>query len=444
MNAGENTKGTRLPGRKVLELWVVGVGAKRGRGNAEVGPILEISQAVLLSGSDVLVQGYSGQKSIQFKQGTYPEFFSTEIVSSNQVGIQVIAELWKGLEPAGREKWEAEAVEKSRRDQASDGSIYENQQKLPRTLFGLLQGTLHAGKGGIGVGAYHILYSYRNSQEEMVVGSLTINSADSENVPFQTACVDYGATTQAPWEPYSHQTIGFNKNIDHNTKLEKNAGGFYVLPPFDEETGTLKDFRETLRLFMEASFFQVVPRTGAMPAMPWSEFLSYPEEFLHPRLIVDGILARPDAMAAADVRAFANCIHKFQVANDKISIFNDKNIISAAILDHQSRAAAAKPEEIVELVDADDKSHLDSPLTSPARSPRILPVDNTVPETPLISVQPAPPSTIPRKRRATGPPPSDAESQQLGPLRRSSRHNTVPAPHPNGRAVATKRRKTRH
>ncbi|KAF7371928.1 hypothetical protein MVEN_00050700 [Mycena venus] len=177
------------------------------------------------------------------------------------------------------------------------------------------------------------LYSYRNSKEEMVVGSLTVNPAGSETIPFQTACVDYKRTTTAPWELYSHQTIGFNKNIDYNTKLVKNAGGFYVLPHFNEETGILKDFRDTMRLFMEGSFFQVVPRTGAMPAMPWAEFLNHPEDFLHPELIVDGILTRPDAMPSTDLRAFAGCIHRFQAANTTISIFDDENIISAAMLD---------------------------------------------------------------------------------------------------------------
>ncbi|KAJ6550766.1 hypothetical protein DFH09DRAFT_1500090 [Mycena vulgaris] len=353
---------------------------------------------------------------------------------------QVVAEHWKDLTPAERETWEAKATAKNMEAEASNGSIFENQLKLPRTLFGLLQRTLHASRGGVGVGAYHVLYSYRNSQEEIVVGSLTVNSADSETIPFQTAYIDYKTTTTAPWELYSHQNIGFNKNIDYSKKLAKNAGGFYVLPHFDEETEMLKDFRETLRLFMEGSFLsiywaqvQVMPRTGAMPAMPWAEFLNHPEDFLQPGLIVDGILTRPDAMPSTALRAFAGCIHKFQAANGTISIFNDENTISAAILDHQARADAAKPEEIVEVInaaDVDDQLDIDTP---PADNPT-NPISVFPPPPPL---PPAPPANIPQKRKASGPPPSaDVDSSQPAPLRRSSRHNTVP------NAKANKRRKT--
>ncbi|KAJ7094335.1 hypothetical protein C8R44DRAFT_890371 [Mycena epipterygia] len=196
-----------------------------------------------------------------------------------------------------------------------------------------------------------------------------------------------------------------------------------------------------------------------MPAMPWVEFLNYPEDFLHPKLIVDGILTCPEDMPSADLRAFAECIHRFQAANSTISIFNDENIISAAMLDRQARADAAKPEEIMELINGDDvddhvEMHSDvsgnfTPLTSPTSSPRILPVNpiNPVPvaSSLLLPVQPTPPPTIPQKRKASSPPPSaDVELLQPASLRRSSRHNAVLIPCTNAKAVApNKRHKTR-
>jgi hypothetical protein len=48
-----------------------------------------------------------------------------------------------------------------------------------------------------------------------------------------------------------------NTNIDYSQKLTKNTGGFYVLPPFDEETGTLQEYHNTMCLktvFIQTQF----------------------------------------------------------------------------------------------------------------------------------------------------------------------------------------------
>ncbi|KAJ7757207.1 hypothetical protein DFH07DRAFT_958797 [Mycena maculata] len=328
---------------------------------------------------------------------------------------QVVKERWDGLSSAERETWVEAAAVKNADATMPDATIFENQEKLLRMLFGLLQGTLHAGRGGIGVGAYHLLYSYRNSEEKIAVGSLTVNSAESETLPFQAACVDYEVTTEAPWERYSHQNVGFNTNIDHSQKLSKNTGRFYVLPPFDEETGTLQEYRNTMRIFFEASFC-------AMPAMPWKELLNCPEDFLDARLIANGILIRrPDAMPSGDLRAFAQCIHDFQAANTTSSIFSDEHIISAAILSRKALAEAAKPQDIEEIIEPDSVDHSDcspvlTPLVSPASSPHI---------TPAKPVSSPPPKS--GKRKASGPPPP-LERESTLPLRRSTRHNKAPIP----------------
>jgi hypothetical protein len=165
-----------------------------------------------------------------------------------------------------------------------------------------------------------------------------------------------------------------------------------------------------------------------------------PRGLLEPALIVDRILARPDAMPSADLHAFAECIHKFQAAHTAISIFNDQHIISIAILDRRACADAAKPEDITELINTDDIdpefklrsdiSHHSTPLSSPHISPHILPVDpvnTTSIATPLLPpAQLIPPVTIPRKRKVSGPPPENIESAQPAPLYRSTRQNQLP------------------
>ncbi|KAJ7796122.1 hypothetical protein B0H14DRAFT_2620214 [Mycena olivaceomarginata] len=250
--------------------------------------------------------------------------------------------------------------------------------------------------------------------------------------------------TEAPWELYLHQNIGWMylpvPDIDYSKKLTQNDGGFFIRPLFNEETGTLKDYRDTLRLFMEASFskVQVFQRSGAMPAMPWAEFLNHLEDFLNLySLWTESWLARMQC---------------------PISIVKDEHIISTAILDRRACADAAKPEDITELINTDDVDrefklrsdilHHSTPLSSPHTSPHILPVDpvnTTSIAAPLLPpAQLIPPVTVPRKRKASGSPPQNIESAQPAPLHRSTRQNQLPDSRAQGAnaKVTNKRRRT--
>ncbi|KAJ6449132.1 hypothetical protein C8R45DRAFT_1131288 [Mycena sanguinolenta] len=333
------------------------------------------------------------------------------------------------LLPEAPETKARDLYKSAHRDEFSEEASKRNQKDLARTLLGVLQGILHAGRGGSGVGAFHVLYAYRNAEEKLIVGSLSVNSGNTETVPFQTACTAYESTTEVPWEQYAHQNIGFNNNVDYSNRFSKNAGGFYVLPVFDDETGTIQDYRNTIRSFFEASFFQVILQTGSMSAMPWVEFLAHPEDFLDPKLIVvNAILARLDAMPSDELRAFARRIHDFQANNPASSIFNDDHIISAAMLNHKARADMAKLQNIEPDIMYMYDSEPGTPLTSPLLSPHIMPVK---------PVSPPPPKS--KKRKATDPPAS-ATSAPF-PLRRSMRQNAPVAPTATSGSRPTKRRK---
>ncbi|KAJ6489121.1 hypothetical protein C8R45DRAFT_1097446 [Mycena sanguinolenta] len=165
--------------------------------------------------------------------------------------------------------------------------------------------------------------------------------------------------------------------------------------------------------------------------MPWAEFSAHPEDFLDPKLIViNAILARPDAMPSDELRAFVRRIHDFQANNPTSSIFNDDHVIPAAMLNRKAHADTAKLQNIEELIEPDvrDNSEPGTPLTSPPLSPHLTPVN---------PVSPPPPKST--KCKATDPPAS-ATSAPL-PLHRSMRQNAPVAPTVTSGSRPTKRRK---
>ncbi|KAK6996456.1 hypothetical protein R3P38DRAFT_3287643 [Favolaschia claudopus] len=368
---------------------------------------------------------------------------------------------WDGLSVEDREKWVSEAVARNAagREAVLNSTIFDAQNLLPRKLYSIFEGMLHGGPGGIGEGAFHLLYSCRDPNSKLITGCLTVTSVGSDADPFQTACKDYKTNITAPWQQFSHQNVALNPApINYDEKLKKNGSGIYLLPVYDEETQTMSAYRGILRIFVEASFFHVVPRSGAVPAMPWSDFLAHPEDFFDPRLILEGILTRrPEDMPSDDVRKFAARIHKFQADYPASCIFESSHFIGEAVRNRKAVADAQRADEMEEIIEADDdhgKDPLESPLTSPTSSPRVpfetlKPVDPppVLPALPSPSPPPAPRASKKskgKKRKADEvEEPSIAEDRQVKalPLRRSTRANVIEA-HEEPSKPPKKRRKS--
>ncbi|KAJ7225201.1 hypothetical protein C8J57DRAFT_1252893 [Mycena rebaudengoi] len=278
----------------------------------------------------------------------------------------VVKEHWDGMSPEQQLVWEEKAEKENRNGVVScdsEGMIYKNQSGVIRHLFEVMYNLIGPHSNQIGNGAFLLLYGFRNTEEKLDVGSLPINGEGFSGPKFEDYDPTVVAALKKTWWTYCNEAIGTR-----------------CLPRTFLENGTMAEYHMVLKLFMEGSFDLVWPRCSEMPALPWESFLEHPTEFLDPRLLMHGVLSRPDAMTPAHIHSFAGCINEFQATHPTLTIFNAKPFIQACLESYPAEPAPAVPED-EEII----------PRPSPSPSPKPVPP----PKTPEALPPPSPLTPIP-------------------------------------------------
>ncbi|KDR71000.1 hypothetical protein GALMADRAFT_214037 [Galerina marginata CBS 339.88] len=262
---------------------------------------------------------------------------------------------WNALSDLEKKEWEVNAEIEDRAKNAS-GDIYKrNQEDIAFSIYNTLHSTIGPKPYQIGSAAYHVLYAFRDINDELQLGEIQVVDKELVKVGFREDFPDYDNSIRRSWSGYCGKVVSSNRPTEYSKLFSESKNGHYLLPPFDEENSTASELRQTLKAFFECSWDCTWPRSSEMPGLPWSELIKNPEIYFHPLLHFKPItsISRLDNMMPPDLRNLSKAIVVFQghPDTDCFSIFQAKADISysrdklSAWLEFE-KVAAQEPQEV--------------------------------------------------------------------------------------------------
>ncbi|KAG6847546.1 hypothetical protein H0H93_007439, partial [Arthromyces matolae] len=117
---------------------------------------------------------------------------------------------WESIDDEERERWAQEAVQK--RETLEPNAIYENQKQLIESFLYLFQNLIgNDNNNQIGHAAFGFLYAYRDENEALHTGRLTVSDDAEDFKPL--------AEVQTAWKDFSRSRVHFNKRLDKEPAL---------------------------------------------------------------------------------------------------------------------------------------------------------------------------------------------------------------------------------
>ncbi|TDL17562.1 hypothetical protein BD410DRAFT_843491 [Rickenella mellea] len=206
---------------------------------------------------------------------------------------------WESLTELEREAWTEKAVAlRDAEERWDDPQLFLNQKTLAKITTRTFQGMIGPGPHRVGNAAFHLLFSYRDSDDLLQTGCVTVAPQLPE--PFHKVLPNYELVVVKPWQDYCEMNIPrVHENVEC-TMLKRNEANMPVLPSINEEKSTIADLRAILKAYIDALWYAGWPKSDDMPEPPWDDIVAHPADYLDVSTLSPGLTVKnPDTMDSA-------------------------------------------------------------------------------------------------------------------------------------------------